>query len=123
MAVDRPILGADFPLRAHRLPQPIPAANPNPQASNLFTALLSTPGPYRELLNDFPELLGSSFSDLDPKHGVEHHIQTTGPPVFSKAGRLNPTKLAIAKVEFESMEAAGICRRSNSSWAFPSPHW
>ena len=98
---------------------PLPTSYPNPQPSNLFTALVSTPGAYRELLSDSPELLGSSFSELDPKHGVERHIQTTSPPVFSKPHRLNPTKLAIAKAELEIMEATGICRRSDSSWASP----
>ncbi len=42
-----------------------------------------------------------------------------GPPVFAKARRLDPDKLEIAKKEFESMEKAGIVRRSTSPWSSP----
>ena len=50
---------------------------------------------------------------------MEHHITTTGPPVHSQARRLAPDKLAVAKSEFDNMEALGIVRRSNSPWASP----
>ncbi|KAJ8362334.1 hypothetical protein AAFF_G00379720 [Aldrovandia affinis] len=42
------------------------------------------------------------------KHGVDHFIATTGPPVHARARRLDPQKLAVAKAEFDSMERLGI---------------
>ncbi len=49
-----------------------------------------------------------------------HHLLTQpGPPVFAKARRLDPEKLASAKQEFSAMEKAGIIRRSNSPWSSP----
>jgi transposase InsO family protein len=47
------------------------------------------------------------------------HIPTTGPPVHSRARRLPPEKLTIAKDDFEYMEKAGIIRRSKSKWSSP----
>ena len=43
----------------------------------------------------------------------------TGPPVYANACWLAPDKLAIAKVEFYSMETMGIIQRSSSPWASP----
>ena len=48
---------------------------------------------------------------------MEYFILTEGPPVFVKARRLLPEKLAAAKKDFEEMEKLGIVRRSNSSWS------
>ena len=73
----------------------------------------------RDLLAEFPDIVGSGFSDLKPTHGVKHHINTRGQPVFAKARRLDPDKLAIAWAEFQKMEDAGIIHRSNSPWASP----
>ncbi|KAK3760806.1 hypothetical protein RRG08_034108 [Elysia crispata] len=53
------------------------------------------------------------------KHGVQHHVCTTGPPVHSRARRLAPDRLAVAKKEFLEMEQMGIIRKSNSPWASP----
>ena len=132
--VDRPILGADF-LRANGLivdlqgsqlldsstmsPLPASTSSPASSTSQLYTALLSTPDVVRDLLAEFPDIVGSGFSDLKPTHGVQHHISTRGQPVFAKARRLDPDKLAIARAEFQKMEDAGIIRRSNSPWASP----
>ena len=82
----------------------------------LRAALLSTPECIPELLSDFPDDLSSDgFTASPPWHGVCHHLLTQpGPPVFPKARRLNPDKLETAKKEFESMEKAGIIRRSIS---------
>ena len=132
-AVDRPILGADF-LRHHGLLVDVQAQQllntstmeviygssaSSSKLSSLYTALLSTPDPYRSLLGEYPELVGTGFADLNPKHGVEHFVETTGPPVFAKPRRLDSEKLAIAKAEFAKMEKAGIIRRSTSAWASP----
>ena len=63
--------------------------------------------------------MGTGFADLNPKHGVEHFVETAGPPVFTKPRRLDSEKLAIAKAEFAKMEKAGIIHRSTSAWASP----
>ena len=77
------------------------------------------PRPLPPLAAQFPELVGSNFADLNPKHGVVHHVETSGPPVFAKPRRLDAQKLAVAKEEFLKMEKAGIIRRSTSAWASP----
>ena len=74
-----------------------------------------------DLLQEFPDVLQSDgFTAAPPCHQVRHHILTkTGPPVFAKARRLYPAKLAVAKAEFSTMEKVGIIRRSTSPWASP----
>ncbi|GFU94615.1 hypothetical protein TNCV_2984091 [Trichonephila clavipes] len=52
------------------------------------------------------------------KHGVKHHILTTGQPVYSKARQLAPDKLKLAKQEFQFM-LDNIIRPSKSQWASP----
>ena len=43
----------------------------------------------------------------------------SGPPLHSRARRLDEAKLASAKAEFDKMEKEGIIRCSNSPWASP----
>jgi len=74
---------------------------------------------YQCLLSEFPSLTQPTFSAATTKHGVEHHINTKGPPVYARARRLNPDRLAVAKAEFANMERLGIIRRSDSPWASP----
>ena len=72
------------------------------------------------IIAEFPELLIPRFKPSDTnKHGVEHHIVTTGSPLHSRPRRLNADKLATAKEEFAKMEQLGIIRRSNSPWSSP----
>ena len=72
------------------------------------------------VITDFPELLIPRFTPTDAnKHGVEHHIVTTGPPLHARARRLDTDKLAAAKAEFTKMEQLGIIWRSSSPWASP----
>jgi Reverse transcriptase (RNA-dependent DNA polymerase) len=52
-----------------------------------------------------------------PAHGVEHNIETAGRPTTAKFRRLDPVRLAAAKAEFDKMLAAGVVRRSSSSWS------
>ena len=75
--------------------------------------------PYASLLKEFPELLSNNASLPPVKHSVQHHIQTTGPPLASRPRRLAPDRLKVAKREFEHMMQLGICRPSSSSWATP----
>lgn len=44
---------------------------------------------------------------------------TTSSPVYARARRLDPAKLAVAKTEFDNMERLRIVCRSNSPWASP----
>ena len=56
-------------------------------------------------------------SDHPVKHGVTHHITTTGPPVFGRTRSLAPERFRIARLEFDHMLQLGIVRPSISSWA------
>ncbi|GBN21475.1 Transposon Ty3-G Gag-Pol polyprotein, partial [Araneus ventricosus] len=74
---------------------------------------------YHSLLLKFPNLVNSLKQVKDPCHNTTHCIMTRGPPVFSRARRLSPEKLAVVKKEFKGMVEKGICRPSNSSWSSP----
>ena len=54
-----------------------------------------------------------------PTHGIQHHIETSGPPVFAKFRRLAPEKLAAAKKCFKELEDMGICQKASSPWSSP----
>ena len=43
----------------------------------------TTSNSFRRILNNFPEILQPTFSTEEVKHGIRHHILTTGPPVFA----------------------------------------
>ena len=64
----------------------------------------------------FPDIITPNFVCSPAKHGIEHFIVTKG---HARARRLSPDKLAIAKQEFEKIQAMGILRQSSSSWASP----
>ena len=53
------------------------------------------------------------------KHGIHHHITTSGAPVYSRFRCLNPEKLAAAKTSFTEMERMGLCSKAPSPWASP----
>jgi hypothetical protein len=90
-----------------------------PPAAPMVDVPAHVPPAVAELVRETPGVLPGAARAAKPSHGVEHVIETTGRPVFAKARRLDPVKLRIAKAEFEKMEAAGICRRSDSTWASP----
>ena len=132
-AVDRPILGIDF-LYQNKWLVDVPGRQildsttlapiftvppPADICTDLSVALVDAPPAIQRLLDDFPEVCGASFNNLKPKHGVEHHIETTGPPVYAKYRRLDAEKYAAAEAEFLKMEKAGIIRRSKSPWSSP----
>jgi len=130
--VRRPILGADF-LRRHNLlvdlrgQRLLDAKSFNSYACSVVTSYAtiapvttSRQNTYHSLLHtEFPQLLTPTFNAGQPSHGVFHHIPTQGRPVHSKARRLPPDKLAVAKEEFLEMERLGIIRKSRSPWASP----
>ena len=124
------ILGADF-LRAHSLLVDLSGqclVKPDLSVIRGFRALPSCPRislvtdsacPFRQMLLDRPALTTPVFDAAAPRHGVQLHIPTTGPPVYARARRLAPEKLAVAKREFQVMKDLGIIRRSKSPWASP----
>ena len=130
--VTRPILGADF-FRANRLGidlsgrRLIDMDNFSSIPTQMVVSQVSVDGiqeitsnHFDKVISNFPELLVPRFKSTDKnKHGVEHFILTEGPPVYSRARRLDPEKLAVAKAEFAKMEDMGVIRRSNSPWASP----
>ena len=68
---------------------------------------------------EFPDIAKPYPMKAAPKHNVQHHIQTNGPPIFSRPRPLPPHKYAAAKREFQLMCDLGICRPSSSQWASP----
>ena len=72
-----------------------------------------------DILEEFADVLNAEGRLPPSTHGVEHHIVTSGRPVTAKFRRLDSTKLAAAKKEFQQLEKEGIVRRSNSDWASP----
>jgi Reverse transcriptase (RNA-dependent DNA polymerase) len=126
--IGRPILGVDF-LARHRLlvdayarrvlratslrPLAPPAAAD--RCSTFLAAVSAFSSAIRTLLAAFPSIISDGVSKPQPRHGVEHVVETTGQPVFTKARRLDPNKLKAAEAEF----AAGIVRRSDSAWSSP----
>lgn len=73
----------------------------------------------RILEEEFPELVNLSVHPETNTQPIQHHIETTGSPVFARARRLSPEKLAAAKEAFNEMIAQEIIRPSKSAWASP----
>ena len=82
---------------------------------------ITLPAEFAALLSEFPQVTNKDSVKFaaNPAHGVTHHIETNGRPVFAKSRRLDPAKLAAAKAEFAAMEKAGIIRRADGPWASP----
>ncbi|XP_076068430.1 uncharacterized protein LOC143040873 [Oratosquilla oratoria] len=57
----------------------------SPKVSSLQPA-----GEYTRILQDFPQLTSPSKAATTHPHDIVHHIQTIGPPVYSKPRRLSP---------------------------------
>jgi hypothetical protein len=132
--ISKPIIGADFlrsfallvDLRGSRLIDgntfaSIPTTASMEWAPHIrhVSAAAVSDNVFARLLAERPALTTPTFSHASPKHGVEHYIPTTGPPVYAHARRLAPDKLAFTKAEFDTTESLGICRRSGSPWASP----
>ena len=74
---------------------------------------------YAMLLADFPLITIPQFSQVLTKHKIQHHIPTSETPNSSRARRLSPEKLTLAKQEFQKMLEMRITRRSSCPWASP----
>ena len=130
--VHHPILGSDFldhsglllDVRGRQLVDPstlksIPLTTHGHSKVSPPTLYIATGNRFASLLSEYPSLTSLTFSAAKPKHGVFHHIVTTGPPLRAKARRLPPDKLATAKAEFLKMQQLGIIRRSDSQHSSP----
>lgn len=129
--VTRPILGADF-FRSHHIAIDVRgrkllnlsngrlhAMQSSQNAESVSGLSTRQHSEYDGILQQFPGLLIPSFHSAGSKHGVEHFIETSGPPVSARARRLDPERLASAKATFKEMEEQGIVRKSKSPWASP----
>ena len=130
--VKQPILGADFLAEFNLAPDhrngklidlddfsSIQANHDNTSAPTRVNLVDQKDDPYFALLDQYPTLCTPSFERKIPKHGVRHYIPTSGRPVQSRARRLNPEKLAIAKEELEKLCELGVAHRGKSEWASP----
>lgn len=130
--VTKPILGADFlhkygilvDIKNSKLIDPTTGLNsigvvkfdstPSPKAFDLQT------NEFCSILRDFPSLTQElDFTKSPVKHNILHHIHTHGPLPVSRARRLDPARLKIAKDEFDYMMKIGVCRPSNSPCSSP----
>ena len=78
--------------------------------------------PYQHVIDSFRDVFRPQIKHqrgTEHKHGVYHHITTSGPPVFSRPRRLSPQKLQQANTAFREMEAMGVCTKASSPWAAP----
>ncbi len=74
---------------------------------------------FQLLLQRFEDVVNPSKVLPQTSHGVEHNLETRGPPIASPFRRLDTEMLAAAKAEFAALERDGIIRRSSSPWASP----
>lgn len=130
--VETPILGADFLSHFNLLVDMTHCRLVDAHTHLMIQGIsskISTPSPtflprspaneFAAVLADFPTLTQLQPTNAPPKHTVTHHINTTGPPVFSRARRLAPERLRIARQEFEHMLELGTIQPSSSNWAAP----
>ena len=126
-SVARPILGLDFMQRFHmkldlstrQLHHSDERTPFCPTSSNIAGVnMVADPlEKIRDILVEFPEVTDVSKATTTEKHQVQCHIETEGTPVRTAPRRLTPEKLEAARKHFELMCAAGVCRRSKSSWS------
>ena len=75
-------------------PPPLPPLYP-PLGMVSNEILRKIPADIQKLLAEFPGILRGEDALPAPTHGVEHVIETSGRPIFSKARRLDSEKLNI----------------------------
>ncbi len=71
-----------------------------PCYQHLISSLSCSINVYIKVLKDHPDIVKSQFHLAVPKHGIMHHINTTGPPLHARACRLPPDNLLQPKEEF-----------------------
>ena len=131
--VRQPILGADFLAHAYLAPNhrdgtlldlrdfSVLKANFETEAEPIrINHVSQVNDPCYQLLDQsFPQLSNPTFKVSEVDHGVLHYIPTDGPPVQSRARKLAPEKLAVAKAELDKLVALGVCERGKSEWSSP----
>lgn len=129
--VTRPILGADFlehfsllvDIKNKKLIDSLTTCSINASRAPGETMGIKTiagSSSWHKILEKYPNLTNPSMLNCpSKKHGITHCIMTKGPPVFSKARRLNPEKLKAAKAEIQNLLDLGLIRPSKSPWASP----
>lgn len=75
---------------------------------------------FSRVIADFPGITQpTARRNVVTSPRVQHVIETTGPPVFARARRLEPERYKAAKLAFQEMLQAGEIRPSKSPWASP----
>lgn len=129
--VEMPIIGADF-LTHYNLSVDLSSRTLTDARINLqrrgstsrhstlgLTAVVPKANGYEELLQKHQSLL-SPFTYAEPiRHNATHSIKTTGPPVYAQPRHLHPSKLRVAKDEFNNMLKLGIICSLSSPYATP----
>ncbi|CAE1300649.1 unnamed protein product [Acanthosepion pharaonis] len=126
-----PILGADF-LTHYALSVELASQTLTDTSTNVkrcgfiskystigLTNIIPTANGYDEIIRQYQSLLTPSSRNEPVKHHAKHSIKTTGSPVHSQPRRLHPTKLKIARDEFDNMLKLGVIRPSKSPYASP----
>ena len=130
--VTQPIIGADFLAHFYLAPnhrdgclinlknfESIQADFATDSQTTRVNFIEQKQDPFYKLLDEYPDLSTPSFRIKEPKHGVHHYIPTECRPIQSRARKLAPDKLAVAKEEIEKLCELGVCRRGKSEWASP----
>ena len=128
--VPYPIIGADLLAHFHLVPYlhesrlvdtttGLSSSGFLKSASICGLSLINQSHVFSKILAFFPELLSVPQRVAPSVGDVKNHILTSGPPVFERARRLSPEKLAAAKIIFRQMVEDGICRPCSSPWATP----
>ena len=98
--IDGPVLGSDFLAQNNLLvdcrrgqlvdssqsqQQPIMCKKISPdEAPKAQISKVCCPDYMKSLISEFMHISGTNFSDVEPKHGVMHQIETMGNPCFAK---------------------------------------
>merc|ERR1711911_51101 len=131
--VKQPILGADFLAKNYLAPNhrdgtlidlrdySVLKANFETEAEPIRINHVSQANDplYQMLDQKYPNLSNPTFRVKEVDHGVLHYIPTEGPPVQSRARKLAPEKLAVAKAELDKLVELGVCQRGKSEWSSP----
>ena len=126
-----PLLGADFLAHYQLLDTASLQATPIITApDNLALQVLDAADEFAHLRASYPEVFKPELlqqPQTAAKHGIYHHIKTSGPPVYSKFRRLPPDKLAAAKQTrhmSKGTESLGVpSAYSGEEGRLPSPLW
>ena len=129
--VTKPIIGADFlrhygllvDLARKRLIDAetfisVPTSYRRSDVSRL--CVITAKDEYSSMLEDFKDITTPCIKKCRLQGKVQHYIETHScRPVFARARRLAPDKLAAAKEEFDKLLEMKIIQPSNSPWSSP----